>query len=411
LLKWAQWAQIDIRGMNGELKTATELYLELADKMKALSDAGKPQAAFTMANAVGVPAGMIPMLMQGRQYSEELLKNMREVGSVTQEQSAQAIKFENAWVRAWVRIQAAVREFYPILTDLGNALTLAFSPKALAVYAQGLRSIVADFKVAQSWISFDKASVTRAAIAEADSERAKWASMQKDLDDWKSGEGGKKYTGADVDKFMNQAGTDAPAAAGAAPTSVPAEVPMTDRERDELALIRKHESAGRNVMNYIGDAGHTAQGYYQITNTNWRRLAPGLGITAPNAMAASDEDQTRVALALRRESGMGNWANYNPSLRAAMNNMPAGGNAAFADALRGLGPDRLRGLRGGAAASAAASSTDNSRSSTSTSDVTINGGVHINAPQATDAKGIAGGIREAMKSSLYTLQADGGPHG
>lgn len=266
LLKWAQWAQIDIRGMNGELKTATELYLELADKMKAMSDAGNSAGAFTLANALGVPAGMIPMLMQGRQYSEALLANMREVGAVTKEQSAQAIKYENAWVRAWIRIQAAVREFYPILTDLGNALTLAFSPKALAVYAQGLKSIVADFKVAQSWISFDKASVTRAAIADADIQRAKWAAMQKDLDDWKAGEGGKKYTGADLDKFMGQAGADKPqdkpplprTLQGYGAPTAPGEVIDESETSGLRGTGRKMNKVEGMIVHHTGGGGDTA---------------------------------------------------------------------------------------------------------------------------------------------------------
>jgi hypothetical protein len=93
---------------------------------------------------------------------------------------------------------------------------------------------------------------------------------------------------------------------------------MTPQERNFLALAQHHESKGRNVPNYRFDPGHTAQGYYQITNTNWRNLAPKLGITAPSAMAATKEEQTRVALALLRESGQGNWTRYNAALRGAI---------------------------------------------------------------------------------------------
>ncbi|MCJ2135610.1 transglycosylase family protein [Methylobacterium sp. J-026] len=99
---------------------------------------------------------------------------------------------------------------------------------------------------------------------------------------------------------------------------VPDSVAMSAPERNILGLIMATESHGRNVMNYIGDRTHTAQGYYQITNSNWRRLAPRLGITARSAMSATLEEQTRVAQTLLRESGVGNWSRYNPRLRGAL---------------------------------------------------------------------------------------------
>jgi hypothetical protein len=105
---------------------------------------------------------------------------------------------------------------------------------------------------------------------------------------------------------------------GGAPFGVPNVGNMSADERNKLGLILQHESNFRNIPNYINDATHTAQGYYQITNTNWRRLAPQLGISAQSAMGASLDDQTKVALALMRESGIGNWANYNKKLSAAL---------------------------------------------------------------------------------------------
>jgi hypothetical protein len=116
---------------------------------------------------------------------------------------------------------------------------------------------------------------------------------------------------------------------GGSMPGVPDSVPITADERNMLGLIQKYESHGQNTMNYVGQRqrlsplaakGYTAQGYYQILNSNWRRLAPGLGITAPNAMAGTLEEQTLVALALLRDSGgkPEGWAPFNPSLRAAI---------------------------------------------------------------------------------------------
>jgi hypothetical protein len=109
--------------------------------------------------------------------------------------------------------------------------------------------------------------------------------------------------------------------------NVPDLAGMTEAERNTLGLIRQHESGGKNIMNWVGRGqhldpatpkGYTAQGYYQMLNTNWAKIAPLYHITAPNAMAATDAEQTQVALHLLRHGGIGHWANYNPKLREAI---------------------------------------------------------------------------------------------
>jgi hypothetical protein len=114
----------------------------------------------------------------------------------------------------------------------------------------------------------------------------------------------------------------APRGGGGGPQGALGPVPniggMTPTERNQLALIERYESQGRNVPNFRFDPTHTAQGYYQITMSNWRALAHRLGITAPTPMQASRYEQAEVALALLRESGIGNWANYNSRLRGAL---------------------------------------------------------------------------------------------
>lgn len=90
-----------------------------------------------------------------------------------------------------------------------------------------------------------------------------------------------------------------------------------------LDLIQQYESPGGNVRNFRFDATHTAQGYYQITNTNWRNIAPHLGIDLrqyPSAMAAPKAVQAQVAnyLLTRTPGGIGNWSHYNPRLAVAL---------------------------------------------------------------------------------------------
>lgn len=167
--------------------------------------------------------------------------------------------------------------------------------------------------------------------------------------------------------FLPSTPNTTPNGAGGMPTAdaggnvnVPSSVAMTADERNKLGLIQHYESGGRNVMNHIGDATHTAQGLYQLTNTNWRNIAPKLGISAPNAMAASAEEQTRVALHLLRNGGIQNWSNFNPKLRAALARgevMPSGGGGG--SSLPGMGGqstalDNARRLLGAGSSQAAA---------------------------------------------------------
>lgn len=178
---------------------------------------------------------------------------------------------------------------------------------------------------------------------------------------------------------------------GPSATAVPNIEGMTSEEKNFLGLVLQHESAGKNTMNYMGKSqgidpeqakGYTAQGYYQILNSNWRRLAPKLGIKARNAMAASLEDQTKVALALLRESGQGNWTNWNPKLRRAV---MRGDNAG---SWGGMVPE---GTPSGAQVSALSNSisNDNRRSSVMNNSDTRIGNVNVYAQGPADGASLA----------------------
>jgi hypothetical protein len=77
-----------------------------------------------------------------------------------------------------------------------------------------------------------------------------------------------------------------------------------------LATIAKYESNSQNVRNSKYDAEHTASGYYQITDTNWRAYAPRSGIDTnkfPTAMSAPPELQAAVAALMYKEGGFSPW--------------------------------------------------------------------------------------------------------
>lgn len=87
-------------------------------------------------------------------------------------------------------------------------------------------------------------------------------------------------------------------------------------------VIMKYESnGGQNIPNYRYDAQHTAGGYFQITDTNWRSYGPRLGIDTnkyPNAMSAPYPVQEAVAKQMYSEQGFQPWAPYNPALARAV---------------------------------------------------------------------------------------------
>jgi len=93
-----------------------------------------------------------------------------------------------------------------------------------------------------------------------------------------------------------------------------------------LGAIERFESGGRNVINYMADAMHTASGFWQITNTTWRQAAQQYGIPAAlaytRAMDAPRELQQEVASALYQREGFSPWAPYNARLRGFLEGHP-----------------------------------------------------------------------------------------
>lgn len=93
--------------------------------------------------------------------------------------------------------------------------------------------------------------------------------------------------------------------------------------QDVINVIPKYESGNKNVLNYLYDPQHTAGGYWQITDTNWKEYAPKVGIDTskyPTAISAERDDQQKVAehLLYQTPKGIRNWTDYNPKLKAAL---------------------------------------------------------------------------------------------
>lgn len=95
-------------------------------------------------------------------------------------------------------------------------------------------------------------------------------------------------------------------------------------DQQPIDLAEQYESGKKNVLNYLYDPKHTAGGYWQITDTNWKQYAPKVGIDTkkyPTAVSLDDEKQQRKVaeyILNNTPKGIRNWTDYNPKLRAAL---------------------------------------------------------------------------------------------
>lgn len=109
---------------------------------------------------------------------------------------------------------------------------------------------------------------------------------------------------------------------GALPQPSPTMVPGGASEETLKALIMHFESGGRNVPNYRYDAGHTAGGYFQITDQTWKQFAPGAGVDLTQfskAMQAPFDVQSAVtSKILESPGGLSRWTKYDRPLAQSL---------------------------------------------------------------------------------------------
>jgi hypothetical protein len=102
------------------------------------------------------------------------------------------------------------------------------------------------------------------------------------------------------------------------PNGIPAWESLTPTDK----AIIYYESGGRNILQQQVDPSiSSAGGYYQITDSTWKDIAPKAGIDVhqyPTAISAPFEVQTAAAHALQQERGLSPWVPYNPQLRNAL---------------------------------------------------------------------------------------------
>jgi hypothetical protein len=95
-------------------------------------------------------------------------------------------------------------------------------------------------------------------------------------------------------------------------------------ENDDVLdrVVAPLESGNRNIHQQVVSPNvSSASGYYQITNSTWRDVAPKAGVDVdkyPTAMSAPRDIQKQVAQELYQQRGIQPWADFNPAVARAV---------------------------------------------------------------------------------------------
>jgi len=123
---WFRRAGISVRDANGHLKSNELLMMEVADSVKALTDAGQTQKALDLAEGIlgkGYGAKLLPMLNSGAAGIREMREEAHELGLVLGENATENSEaFNNALARARGALRGLGftigQEFLPLGTEL-----------------------------------------------------------------------------------------------------------------------------------------------------------------------------------------------------------------------------------------------------------------------------------------------------
>ncbi len=139
---WGQGPLIDVMGRyrvelqnsNGKIKTATELYYDLADVMQGLNKSQQRD----LASSLGLDESSVRLLQQGRDGVEELLASRSDMAVMTKEDAEAA--------REW---DLAAKELKQTLTGMGRDLIRTLTPaiKAFGKILEGITNFFKEHKV------------------------------------------------------------------------------------------------------------------------------------------------------------------------------------------------------------------------------------------------------------------------
>lgn len=163
---------IDPKTVNGEVKTADTLFLELADKLKAFEDIGQgakaPQALKSLLGDEGVK--LLPMLGEGRDALIALRQEAHEFDMFSKEDTQRASEFNNSLAKtqkALMGIGVTVgRKITPELTKLFDKLT-ELANKYRETIGKAFEGWISKINFDEVWKSIESGFATLSRLAQA----------------------------------------------------------------------------------------------------------------------------------------------------------------------------------------------------------------------------------------------------
>lgn len=364
--------KIGLTDTEGNTKGAVQGMLELAEAVEKLP---KNEAVFKIKELGITDNRTVEMVLKGRKELERLLEKQKEQGVVTKENAEQAVKFKAAWnelsagfERAGLGISTTLM---PYITKLFDTLSVAFN------WLEDHKDLVAGFFIAIAGVvtylylpaMVAAATATLAATwpilavgAAIGIAAAAFALIYDDVMNFI--DGNDSLIGQMVEKY-----------------------PMVKAIVEALAATFKFlGQMASDVWRAI------TVGFQQMVDfvmTGIRQIASGISTVASFFGIGSDDDEAPVENKPARPSGSGQNASDVPELPAET---VARGNAQLAAA----GASPLNSM----SSSAISNSNNNSKVENNLSV----GELNVNAPQATDANGIAQASTGALDKQLKSMQ-------
>lgn len=389
---------------NKQLKTAGQLWLEIADAVKDMKDTEKASFAGMIP---GANQDMINLIIKGRPAIEAYLRAAREAGGTTKESAAAAEEYQ----RSLAGLDRSA-------TNLGRTLTTMLAPALTTVFdamAKGLQSLKdtpAERAARDKKDLAERGGVTtHEEMVERFGEAPRWLKNLFGVGDEPapdvSTEGLRKRFGAPpaaasgaAEFLINVQGTDDAAHIREAARNREAYIREAARKRgiDPDIAVRVARSEGLGGA-YAGDRG-SSFGDFQLHYGGMAgggMAVGGLGdeFTRKTGLDAKDpstwRQQADFALDQARKQGWGAWHGWKGLPYAGISPGAVGAPAAAVAA------------SGGGPAGAAAGTGNN------TTVTTTIGQVQVNAPQARDANDIAHHIGPALDRVITAGAANVGP--